>query len=148
MSTTKTKLTRQRIKDLNNALTLCRTLDVPSKFRYAISKNMTGLESELKAMQEGWPEPDLAPYQKDANAALQANGKSDKLMKEADEKHKELIDSWNKWQEDTKKPFSEMVDVPIYKTEVIEINDESVKPEFRNQRNQVIIEALMPIFKD
>ena len=175
---TKTSLKRYEILRLSAALGVCRALTVPSSFRYAIEKNLRSIESEVAAIQKGWPEPDLnEPSQavhkckealngtpkKEANngelskadkAELLKKGKelantATKALEEAKTELDSVIEEHRKWVEDTKEPFDEKVDVDLHIVGVVEINDTvNVPDEMRPRQNQALMQALMPIFKD
>jgi hypothetical protein len=116
----KQKLTRQQIHSLWVALNVCKSLEVGAKFRYVIAKNIRLLEPEIKSTEEAYPEPD----------------RSDKEAVE-------------KWAAEIEPHFKEEVDIELMRTPLIEINDTvHVEEARRHIQNQMIIEALMPIWEE
>lgn len=146
----KTKLPRYKIRNLFAALQVCKALDVPSKFRYAIGRNISFIEGEIKATNEAYPEPDLAALKTNTDEASKApEAEREAAMQLANEKNKKLMEDHEKWVKDIDGHMKEEIETDLYLTDLIEINDTiNVPPERRAQQNQAIIEALLPIFKE
>ena len=144
---TKTKLARFKIRHLFAALQVCKTLDIPSKFRYAINKNLTALEPELKATSETYPEPDMNQLCANIDSAAKLpEAEREVAMQDAQEKNKLLLESHEKWAKDVEPHMVEEVEIEFYKTDLPEINDTvNVTPENRAKQNQALVDALMPI---
>ena len=128
---TKAKLKRSQILQLAGALNVCRMLDVPSRFRYAIEKNLTSLRGEIEAFGKAWPEP-----------VLKGGDGTAQTLEEFQIKHDE-------WEKSISGPLEEEVDVDLYLTDIVEINDTvNVKGDAdRFRQNQALVAALMPIWK-
>lgn len=147
---TKTKLKRYIVRRLYAALNVCRTLHVPSKFRYAIEKNTTSLQSEIDAINKAWPEPDLfaALGKLQQTKSKPAGGQNEELV-EAEKEFADVKSKHDAWEKDVAGPFEELVEVDLYFTDLIEIDDTvNVSKENRAQQNQALINALMPIWKE
>lgn len=69
---TKIKLKRSAALNLHMALTVCRALDVPFKFRYVIGRNLASTGVEFEASTKAYPEPQLAEPVSDATRAAHA----------------------------------------------------------------------------
>ena len=116
---TKTQ-TREEAFNLRLALTLCKELDVPGKLRYATNRTMPGLDHHFEASIGAWPEPE---------------------DKESEEHAK--------WKIDFEAHLKEEIDIQVYETDLIEINDTiHVDAANRPRQNNALIAALMPIWKE
>lgn len=93
--------------------------------------------------------------------AANATSDSDRegALQEAKEKNKMLMESHEKWVADSKAHFDEVIEVDIFQTPIVEINDTThiIKQEGESERsyetrlalqNQALIYALIPIFKE
>lgn len=147
---TRTKLPRYKIRSLFAALQVCKALDVPSKFRYAIGRNVQLIEGEIKATNEAFPEPDLMALKKNLDeAAVAPEAEREAAAQLANEKNKKLMEAHDKWVQDIEPHMKEEIEMDLYLTDLVEINDTvNVPSEKRAQQNQAIIEALIPIFKE
>ena len=161
----KIKLPRFKIHHFTQALMVCRSLDVTNKFRYASNRTVAFLEGEIKKIQdqikateEAFPQPDLTQLKVNSDEALKSpEAEREAAIQLANEKNKKLMEDHAKWTKEIEahnkevvEPFmKEEVEVEIYQTDLIEINDTvNIPPERRIQQNQALLDALMPIFKE
>jgi hypothetical protein len=144
---TKTKLARHQIRNLNFALQVSKTLTVPAKFRYAITKNIAAIESELKATAEAFPEPDLSKLRANIDeAARKPEAEREDAMQSAQAENKILLESHEQWAKNVEPHMMEVIEIELYKTDLVEIDDTvNVTTENRAKQNQALVEALMPI---
>jgi predicted DNA-binding transcriptional regulator YafY len=116
----KKTLTRENAFNILLALQICQKLDVPSRFRYAALKMIPKLEEERKATYDAFGE---APA--------------------------EDLDKHNEWEAGLKKHLAEEIEVEIYETELVEIDDTiHVEEKMRAQQNNALVAALMPVWKE
>ena len=147
---TKTKLKRYIVRRLYAALNVCRTIDVPSKFRYAIERNTTSLQSEIEAINKAWPEPDLfAALSKVQQFKARPEGEQNGDLVDAEKEFQDVKAKHDAWEKEVAEPFEESVEVDLYMTDLIEIDDTvNVSKIDRARQNQALINALMPVWKD